>query len=231
MDIHIDSSSSSDTIKTNTSPSIIKGRIIIGLFGYNAPTASENFRLLSKCTHYSQRTNHNNNKSSKSKPLCYKNTIFHRIIPNFAIQGGDITHHNGIGGEAAIVQQQISSTADSTTKTRSIISSSSIVPPPPPPPIGTYQPYMINQTKFNHPYLVAVATPNHMLARSQFFITTVKAQWLSGQYTIFGMILSGTEFIQEIEQYGTYGGQPTTTITIVDCNELPLRPEDKKPHY
>ena len=115
--------------------------------------------------------------------------------------------------------------------TPSSSSSSSIVPPPPPPPIGTYQPYMINQTKFNHPYLVAVATPNHMLARSQFFITTVKAQWLSGQYTIFGMILSGTEFIQEIEQYGTYGGQPTTTITIVDCNELPLRPEDKKPHY
>ena len=66
-------------------------RIIFELFANVVPKTAENFRCL--CTG-------EKGLGASGKPLHYKGSGFHRIIPDFMCQGGDFTRHNGTGGES-----------------------------------------------------------------------------------------------------------------------------------
>ncbi|PON55453.1 Cyclophilin-type peptidyl-prolyl cis-trans isomerase [Parasponia andersonii] len=67
------------------------GRVVMELFADVTPITAENFRAL--CTGERRI-------GVSGKPLHYKGSTFHRIIPSFMCQGGDFTRGNGTGGES-----------------------------------------------------------------------------------------------------------------------------------
>ncbi|EPT31956.1 cyclophilin [Toxoplasma gondii TgCatPRC2] len=117
----------------------------------------------------------------------YKGSVFHRIIPDFMIQGGDFENHNGTGGHS-IYGRRFDDENFDLKHERGVIS-------------------------------MANAGPN--TNGSQFFITTVKTEWLDGRHVVFGKITTESwPTVQAIEALGGSGGRPSKVAKITDIGLL-----------
>ena len=55
---------------------------------------------------------------------------------------------------------------------------------------------------------------------SQFFICTVKTEWLDGRHVVFGSIVEGMDIIKKVESFGSRSGKTTAKIVVEECGEI-----------
>ncbi len=134
------------------------GDIVVNLFGDQAPVTVKNFVGLADGT--GAWTDPATGKPGEG-PL-YKDVVFHRIIPNFMIQGGDPLGQ-GVGGPGYTFNDEIH------------------------PELTFSQPYLLAMANAGL-RRNAITGKAEGTNGSQFFITTDPTPWLNGKHTIFGEV-------------------------------------------
>ncbi|MGA7885423.1 MAG: peptidylprolyl isomerase [Acidobacteriaceae bacterium] len=138
-----------------------EGQIVCRLFEQDAPKTVANFIELAEgkrdWTHPVTR--------EKSQKKLYDGTIFHRVIPDFMIQGGDPAG-TGMGGPGYQFEDE----------TR-------------------HSPH-----RFDGKGKLAMANAGPNTNGSQFFITVVPTEWLTGKHTIFGEVIEGQDIVEKISR-------------------------------
>ena len=155
------------------------GRVVIELYADAAPKTAENFRLL--CS------GEKGISLATGMPLHYKGSRFHRVVPHFMIQGGDITVGDGTGGDSIY---------GGTFKD---------------------EPFEGKAAKHTGFGCVSMANDGPDTNKSQFFICLRDTPHLDGSHVVFGRVVSGLEVLRVIEMCGSDVGPPAREIMIKDC--------------
>ncbi|MEE6514198.1 hypothetical protein FKM82_022226 [Ascaphus truei] len=79
--------------------------------------------------------------------------------------------------------------------------------------------------KHDHAFLLSMANRGKHTNGSQFFITTKPAPHLDGVHVVFGLVISGFEVIEQIENLKTdAASRPYADVRVIDCGLLVAKP-------
>jgi peptidyl-prolyl cis-trans isomerase A (cyclophilin A) len=136
-----------------------EGKITVRLFPDHAPITVANFTDLAE----GKREWTHPVTGIKSSDKLYDGTVFHRVIKDFMVQGGDPAG-TGMGGPGYRFQDETKGSPH----------------------------------RFDKAGKLAMANAGPGTNGSQFFITTVATEWLTGKHTIFGEVIEGQEIAEKI---------------------------------
>lgn len=152
------------------------GRVSIELFRDAVPQTAENFRCL--CT--GERGN-----------LHYKNVPFHRIISNFAVQGGDVVHRDGRGNASTFGYLFPNEGAG------------------------------LEKASLHLPGTVAMSHSAPDQNGSQFFFNLNRNNHLDGKFVVVGHVVEGWDVVQAVgRSCGSRCGTPVSRAWIAECGQM-----------
>merc|ERR1711988_1630164 len=154
------------------------GRVVMELYTDTVPKTCENFKCL--CTG-------EKGMGTQGKPLHFKGSTFHRVIPGFMCQGGDFTRGDGRGGESIYGAKF----ADESFKGKA------------------------GKHTGNGCLSMANAGPN--TNGSQFFVCTGNTPHLDGKHVVFGKVVEGMDIVKKIEAVGSQSGKTSAPVEISNC--------------
>jgi len=156
------------------------GRVVFELYADTVPKTAENFRAL--CTG-------EKGVGTKGKPMHYKGSAFHRVIPGFMCQAGDFTAGNGTGGESIYGPQ------------------------------FNDESFSGKAGKHTGGGCLSMANRGPNTNSSQFFVCTGQTPHLDGKHVVFGTVVEGMDVITKIEGVGSQSGKTSQPVMIADCGQ------------
>ena len=150
-----------------------KGDLLIQLEMEKAPMTVANFVALAEGNHPEE--------STKSGEPFFDGLKFHRVIPEFMIQGGDFERANGTGGYS-IYGRKFPDEA-----------------------------FPLDKLNHVGPGVLSMANAGPNTNGSQFFITTTATPWLNGKHVVFGAVVGVVESHVAVHAYVRDAGTFATT--------------------